>query len=422
MLTFIQPPESEMKMSIKDHAGNPLPEAPAYGANTVADIFESAGSLVAQRSLTPDQHPLWGEGSHDHLNLAQRIKDAGYNPDKYRSVCVVMVDGFGENLLRRYASYAPYLKNVPSLGVLHSAVPSTTAASLTSFGTATPPGYHGVAGYEVRNPAKNTVMNQLSGWDKTVDPHDWQPYPTVFERYENHTDVATVSLSKYEGTGLSEAALRGGRFIHASSPTARITMATSILSGRKPSLVYMYWGEIDQAGHRYGVDSPEWLEQVEELNLAMRRLAERLPAHVLILLTADHGMVDIPEEGRIDYSQDVELLENIEMTAGEPRNVQLYLKDKSPDAKKKVLDAWATRWGDQAWVVDVDTLYDNGYFGEYLTDEAKARIGDIIVACREPIALYDMRHYKPHALKMVGQHGSLTEAETQIPLLLLPTS
>lgn len=409
-------------MTIRDFAGTPFPEAPDYGSGTLAGIFESAGSLVAQQSLTPDPHPIWGEGRHDPLNLATRIREAGYDPAKYRSVCVVMVDGFGENLLRRYASYAPYLKGVPSLGVLHSAVPSTTAASLTSFGTATPPGFHGVAGYEVRNPAKNTVMNQLSGWDKSVDPHDWQPHPTVFERYEKHVDVATVSLSKYEGTGLSEAALRGGRFIHASSPIARTTMATSILSGRKPSLVYMYWGEIDQAGHRYGVDSPQWLEQVEELNLAMRRLAERLPAHVLILLTADHGMVDIPEENRIDYSNDAELLENIEMTAGEPRNVQLYLKDKSPEAKQKTLKVWSEKWGEQAWVVDVDNLYEAGYYGQPITDEARARIGDIIVACREPIALYDMRHYKPHVLKMVGQHGSLSDDETSIPLLLLPTS
>lgn len=408
-------------MNTLDHAQNLLPEPPQYGQNNVADLFESAGSLLAQRSLTPEPHPLLGPGSHDPLGLAQRLTEAGYNPDKYRSVCVVMVDGFGEELLRRYASYMPYLKNVPSLGVLHSALPSTTAASLTSFGTATAPGYHGVAGYEVRNPAKNTVMNQLSGWDKTVDPRDWQPHPTVFERYENHVDVATISLSKYEGTGLSEAALRGGRFIHAQSPTARITLATSLLSARKPALVYLYWGEIDQAGHRYGVDSQEWLEQVEELNLAMRRLAERLPAHVLLLLTADHGMVDIPAENRIDYSTEPELLENIEMTAGEPRMVQLYLKDKSAEAKKKVLDTWTARWGDQAWVLDAKTLYEQGYFGSTITEEARARIGDVIIACRDDIALYDMRHYKPHALNMVGQHGSLTSAETQVPLLLLPT-
>lgn len=406
---------------VLDFAGHPLPAAPGYGKNNVADLFESAATLVAQGSLTPEPHPVWGPGRHDRLEIAQLVQNAGYDPATYRSVCVVMVDGLGEELLRRYGSYAPYLKNAPSLGPLHSAVPSTTAASLTSFGTAMAPGTHGVAGYEVRNPENNTVMNQLSGWPADVDPRQWQPRRTVFERWEGQCDVATVSLSKYQGTGLSEAGLRGGRFIHAQSPAARVTLAASILSARKPSLVYLYWGEIDQAGHRYGVDSQRWLEQLEELNMAMKRLADRLPPHVLILLTADHGMVDIPRENRFDYSNDEALLGNVELTAGEPRMVQLYLKDSSAAGKRATLEAWSQAWGDRAWVIDSEELFEHGYFGSTVTDEARSRIGDVIVACREGIALYDMRHFKPHAMNMVGQHGSLTSAETTVPLLLLPT-
>ncbi|WP_346844294.1 alkaline phosphatase family protein [uncultured Rothia sp.] len=409
-------------MGFQDYCGNELPDLLGYRDNNVSDLFESAGTLVAQQSLTPLPHPILGAGRHDLLGLSERIAAHGLAADSYRSVCVVMVDGLGEQLLNRYASYAPYLKNTLSLGPLKSAYPSTTAASLTSFGTATPPGFHGVAGYEVLNPATGKVLNQLSGWDKNVDPLEWQPHPTVFERFEKYCDVATVSLSKYQGSGLSQAALRGGRFIHAQSPTARITLATSLLSSRKPSLVYLYWGEIDQAGHRYGVDSQQWIEQLEELNLAMRRLAERLPSHVLLLLTADHGMVDIPVGNRIDYSSSPELLENVAHTAGEPRMVQLHLDDKSSRAQEKTAQRWAQAWGDNAWVMQSEALFEQGYFGQNITDEARARIGDIIISARDPFALYDMRHFKPYALHMVGQHGSLTEEETSVPLRLLPTS
>ncbi|MDO4898860.1 MAG: alkaline phosphatase family protein, partial [Rothia sp. (in: high G+C Gram-positive bacteria)] len=252
---------------MKDFCGNPLPPAPAYGANTVADLFESAGTLTAQGSITPDVHPLYGSGRHDLLNLADRLAAAGGKPTTYRSVCVVMVDGLGQEQLQRYGSYAPFLKNAVNLGPLHSAVPSTTVASLTSLGTSSPPGFHGMAGYELKNPATGGVMNQLSGWDKAVDPRHWQPHATVFERFEKHLDVATVSLSKYAGTGLSEASLRGGRFIHAQGYAARTTLAASLLTTRKPSLVYLYWGELDQTGHKYGANSQQWLEQLEELNL-----------------------------------------------------------------------------------------------------------------------------------------------------------
>lgn len=406
---------------MKDFCGNELPVAPPYGANTVADLFESAGTLTAQGSLTPEPHPIYGSGRHDLLGIAGRIEKAGGKPHTYRSVCVVMVDGMGESLLRTYGSYAPFLKNATSLGPLHSAVPSTTVASLTSLGTSSPPGYHAMAGYELKNPETGQVMNQLSGWDKTVDPHLWQPHPTVFERYEKHLDVATVSLSKYAGTGLSEAGLRGGRFVHAQGYAARTTLAASLLSSRKPSLVYLYWGELDQAGHKYGAHSQQWLEQLEELNLALKNLAKRLPPHVLLLVTADHGMVDVEPTNRYDYSQDPALLENIELTAGEPRMVQLHLKDTSAAAKEATMQRWADAWGEQAWIIDTEEAFNGGYFGAHITETARARIGEVLVAAREPVALYDMRHYKPHALNMVGQHGSLTAEETQVPLLMLPT-
>ena len=160
-----------------DAAGTPVPPPPAYGSNSVADVFESAASLLGQSSLEHPAHPL-GNTSRDPLALATRLREAGADPNGFRNICVVMVDGLGEQLLQTYGSYAPYLKKTVSLGPLDAAFPTTTAASLTSFGTASAPGAHGIAGYEVRNPATGTTMNHLSGWDKTVDPHTWQPLPT----------------------------------------------------------------------------------------------------------------------------------------------------------------------------------------------------------------------------------------------------
>ena len=409
-----------------DYAGNPVPLPPAYGSNSVADVFESAASLVAQGSLPRAPHPLDSEPHFDlgadSLNLAQRLTEVGADPYSYRNICVVMVDGLGEQLLQTYGSYAPYLKKTISLGSLDAAFPTTTAASLGSLGTASAPGAHGIAGYEVRNPADNTVMNHLSGWDKSVDPHTWQPLPTVFERYAADRRVVTISVGKYQGSGLTEAVLRGGEFVGAADYSARITYACELLASRTPTLIYLYWGELDQAGHRYGAGSDEWLEQLEELNLAMRRLSERSPAWAGIFLTADHGMVNIPQENRIDYSATPGLLENILMTAGEPRAVQLYLQDTSQEARNQTAQRWVQHWGKHAWILDSHDLYERGYYGPVIGDAARERIGDLIVCARDDYALYDMRRQKEHALAMVGQHGSLTDAERLIPLRYLPTS
>ena len=185
--------------------------------------------------------------------------------------------------------------------------------------------------------------------------------------------------------------------------------------------MYLYWGEIDAAGHRYGVGSDEWLQQLEELNSALKRLAERAPAWAALFVTADHGMVNVPEHQRIDYSGVEELTRNIAMTAGEPRAVHLYLEDTSEAARTATAQRWAQYWGERAWVMDSRELMRAGYFGPVITDAARGRIGDLMVCARDDWALYDMRHYQERALHMVGQHGSLTDAERLVPLRMLKT-
>jgi len=40
-----------------------------------------------------------------------------------------------------------------------------------------------------------------------------------------------------------------------------------------------------------------------------------------------------------------------------------------------------------------------------------------MIAARDSLALYDTRRVRPTALEVVGQHGSLTKAEREVPLL-----
>jgi hypothetical protein len=40
-----------------------------------------------------------------------------------------------------------------------------------------------------------------------------------------------------------------------------------------------------------------------------------------------------------------------------------------------------------------------------------------MIAARDSLALYDTRRSRPTAMEVVGQHGSLTKAEREVPLL-----
>ncbi|WP_371130836.1 alkaline phosphatase family protein [Arthrobacter sp. SDTb3-6] len=384
----------------------PLPAAPAYGSNTIADVLTSAAAAM-------------GDG---RFTNALRLPAA-------RRVVVVLVDGLGKALLKQKSGHAPFLRGVMAADsggehphTLHAAFPSTTATSLSSLGTGVVPGQHGMLGYDVLDPDQDKVVNLLGNWDPGVDPRRWQPFPTVFEQLAGHHPTATVSLPKFEQSPMTLAALRGSTFLGATSPQARVELAAGALAAHPSMLLYLYWGELDKAGHRYGADSAQWEHQLEELDAGMKRLAATVPADTLILLTADHGMVDVPRAARIDYSRYPELVAGVRHTAGEPRMVHLYLeRGAGTEVRDALVAAWLERFGTKAWVLTRDEAVAAGLFGE-VRAEAAGRIGDVLVAARESIAFYDLRRVRPQAVEVVGQHGSLTKAEREVPLLRIPVT
>jgi len=377
-----------------------LPAAPAFGDRSVAEVLTSAAASLGV------------PGFENRLNLpaAQRV-------------CVVLADGLGRNLLKQKSAHTPFLRSVMQSGQgqvpvsLDSAFPSTTAASLASFGTGLAAGQHGMVGYDVLDPDQDRVVNMLGGWDAGVDPQVWQPFPTVFERAAEYVDVTTVSLPQFSDSAMTRAALRGGRHVTATTSHARTAAAAEAMAGAGSSLMYFYVNELDKAGHRHGCQSPQWEHQLEELDATVKRLSATLPAGTTILLTADHGMLDVPESQRIDYSAEQALVAGVRHTAGEPRMVHLYLEESEGDAgRARLLDAWRARFGERIWAFTREEAITAGLFGA-VRAEVAPRIGDVMIAAREPVAFYDTRRVRPTALEVVGQHGSLTKAEREVPLL-----
>ena len=327
---------------------------------------------------------------------------------------VLLVDGLGDVLLRSRSGHAPYLRSLLERGHrLSSGFPSTTATSMGSFGTGLSPGTHGLVGYEVLDPDRDVLLNELS-WKPHVDPLVWQPNPTVFE----HLALAGVPVSRigpgfFDGSGLTESALRGGVFVAAESLDDRVASAIALCRATPRALVYVYWGDLDKVGHVYGCQSWEWGEELSRIDEAVRRLAEGLPDDAFLAVTADHGMVDIAMDHRIDLAHDPELRAGVRHSGGEPRALHLYCEE---GAAVDVAATWTARLQDQAWVRTRQEAIADGWFGS-VSDRVAPRIGDVVVATASELAIVDSRHHRPQLLALIGLHGSLTTEETAIPLL-----
>ncbi|RAJ36003.1 putative AlkP superfamily pyrophosphatase or phosphodiesterase [Kitasatospora sp. SolWspMP-SS2h] len=364
--------------------------------------------------------PRYGSAALSDLlpTLAAGLGVPGYRPvlplEPADRVCVFLVDGLGWELIRANPDWAPFLTSLTAGRTpITAGFPSTTATSLASVGTGLPPGQHGLAGYTVAIPDSGRLMNQLR-WTPPVDPHAWQPHPTVFER-AHRAGVATAQVSSplFATTPLTQVALSGGTFLGRTTGEERMDRAAAWLAEHDRALVYTYLSELDAAGHRYGVASDEWRLTLFAVDRLARRLAEQLPPRSALYVTADHGMIDIAPEDRIDFDEDWELSAGVALLGGEGRARHVYAH---PGAAADVHAVWSEVLGEQMWVATREQAVAAGWFGPSVDARVLPRIGDVVAAARDDIAVIATRS-EPGESQMVGLHGSMTPVEQLVPLL-----
>jgi hypothetical protein len=331
-------------------------------------------------------------------------------------ICVVVVDGLGHRMLLERPRAAPFLSTLMDPEqCLVAGAPSTTATSMASFGTGLPPGRHGLVGYEVMDPDRGELLNELR-WHPDTDPLRWQPHPTVFQELAARgVPVTQIGNPEFYGSGLTEAALRGATFVGLTRLRDRVDAAVDRL--REPGLVYLYWADVDSVGHVHGWRSAQWRRTVRALDRELARLSRCLPSGTLLVITADHGMVDVPHAERLDLAAQPGLWSRFRVLGGEGRFAQLYCEPGTPADRVADLARQLADWiGERAHVCTRAAAIDAGWFGP-VEDRVRPRLGEVIVAGREPFTLIDSRTARPHTLSLIGQHGSLTPDEQLVPFL-----
>ncbi len=366
---------------------------PGYGARSLADVLPAVAVALGRAAAT--EHP------------------AGLHLPEAPSYVVFLLDGLGADLLAAHAHAAPYLSALlrPETTAT-SGVPSTTATSLTSLGTGLPPGAHGVVGFTSRVPGSSRLLNALS-WDKDVDPVQWQPHRTMFETLQAAgVAVTTVNKREFRGSGLTVAAQRGGDYVGADRAGERVAGAVAAATPR-PSLTYLYDGDLDWTGHRYGVASAQWLQQLAIIDAEAEQLRDALPSYARLLVVADHGMVDCPSGRRVDLDDDPAYRDGVVLIGGEARFRHVYCAGGAVD---DVAARWRGLLGDRASVLTRDEAIARGWFGA-VSAPVLPRLGDVMVAARGNWGLFSPADF-PYELRLVGLHGSLTPVEMRVPVLV----
>lgn len=327
---------------------------------------------------------------------------------RVKSAAVVLIDGLGLENLRTNLGYAATLRKAigsKEPASIRVGFPATTAVSLASLGTGLRGGSHGIVGYQVADNEGHAV-NMLNSWGGTVDPVEWQPHETVAERASNAgVSVYFVGPTAYEGSGFTNVFMRGATYVPENDVSMRVEKAQELLSNNE-TLVYLYFPELDQAAHRFGVDSTEWASWLERVDNA---LAPLLSTKAGVLVTADHGVIDVAAENHLYLDALPGFTDAVRLTLGDPRAAYLY-------GDEAAIDEVLAGYKNLGYLVSHDELVEKGWCAPFT---GLAAIPERFFIAKGSVAIYDRRTAKSQSLKMVGQHGSLDDIEQRVPLLKL---
>ncbi|MCX7619743.1 MAG: alkaline phosphatase family protein [Acidimicrobiales bacterium] len=358
------------------------PVLPAYGGACVTNVVRAL--------LEPtDPVPAW---------LPEPAAEA-------EQVVLLVLDGLGWEQLQQRRDVAPTLASLAG-GPITTVVPSTTSTALTSIATGLTPGEHGVVGYRmaVDGDILNVLRWSVDGRDarETIPPEKIQSQlPFLGHR------PAVVTKADFKSSGFTEAHLESVRFSGYRVPSTMIVEVRRLLAENEP-FVYAYYDGVDKVAHEYGLGD----HYDEELRFVDRLVADLLgvlPAGAALVITSDHGQVDV---GESVVRLDPEVLANTALQSGEGRFRWLHAR---PGRAAELLAAAQERHGEEAWVLPVEQLIQEGWLGPRVLEPARSRLGDVAIVARKPVAFFDPDDTGPYVL--IGRHGSVTRAEMLVPLL-----
>lgn len=379
------------------------PAPPRYGDASVADLLPDV--LAALTGERPRLVPL---------------------PEGIRAVIVLVVDGLGRRNLDDHADLATTLVDAPG-PTLDAPFPTTTATSLSCIGTGRPPGGHGVTGYSLAVPGTDRPLITLTWtWDLQIGgedardevlPENLQPGPTVFDLARDRgVRPVTVLRPEFVTSGLTRAGLRGGDVVAATELTPSLEAALAAATEHDGhTLAYVHHGDLDAIGHLAAPSSAPWCDELTRIDGELARFRERLPADVALVVTADHGMVHVSEDGFIELTDHPELLDGVRVLTGDGRARQLHVR---PGATGDVFAAWRDHVDDRGHVVTRDEAVAAGWFGALRDEAVRASIGDVLVVADAPVA-WVHRDADLFGGRLPGLHAGLTRREVEVPALVM---
>jgi hypothetical protein len=321
-----------------------------------------------------------------------------------RASVLLVLDGLGWEALGRFPDRLPELCAFRG-GPISTVVPSTTPAALTSIATGLPPSRHGITGFRIRH--ERGVLNAIR-WTLADGGRPPEPEHVQKERVFSGRPVPVVTKAMFRSTGFTVAHLRGTEFHGWQTTSVLVEEVRALVAGGAP-FVYAYYSGVDEVAHAHGLESAYYPAELAAADRLVGDLLDDIPDDTALVVTADHGQVQVGRDGWRSLSP---LHDMVETFAGDGRFRHLHAQ---PGQAGDLYAAAQDLHRSEAWVFRRDQLLDEGWLGPDPVPAVYRRVGDVVLAARGPVGFVDPT--LPYEAELVAAHGSITASEIEVPLV-----
>ncbi len=351
----------------------------------------------------------------------------GLPPDQLagaENVVLLIIDGMGYSYLQEHGKGSALHAHLR--GKITSVFPSTTAAAISSFYTGVAPQNHGIMGWFMwlrelglvsvilKTAVRATKQSFLT---KKVPPKEIYYTDSLFNKMQAKGFVVLpegLRSSPYNQVLGGNARLVGHRNLK-----SLFSKTTKILKkNHGKNYIMSYWPGLDAAMHKYGVNSPESLNEFNAINQKVGAFLDEvktLSPKTAVIITADHGLVDCPPERTIWLKDHVPLQQSLSVPlCGESRAAFCYVHP----SRVPQFEAYVKEHLGHAFnLISYEQLVSLEYFGLFTPHPRLFdRVGDYLLIAKENYMLReDLVGEERETL--IGHHGGVSEQEMFVPLI-----
>lgn len=337
-----------------------------------------------------------------------------------RHIVFVLIDGLGDELLARAPEHGFLRRHRDQ--ALRAVFPSTTAAALTSLGTATWPAEHASCGWWMYLASSGLSITTLP----FVERFGEEPlerlgmtapdvFPVASVWCELESDVLMLMKKGLQDSAFARYVSGGVRregYKNMDDALSRVT--EHVMEAHGPTLTYVYLTHLDSYGHEKGLQEVESL--LEELDAGLGSLCSKLGDRARLVISADHGMIDLPRDRVVVIEENDVLFDTlVAPPTGEPCVPIFHVRE---GREESFLERFHELCGNLFALITPDEAERLSLYGPgKLSKKARSRLGSFIGIPERPAAIYSRSKGRtPFIHRAV--HGGLTPAEMRVPLIL----